>query len=102
MIYIHIRLILVVTKNLKIIHQPVAGISVHEVGKYGNSHGQLDPTLCMREVVQALNRVPGCAKRPVFHPDNFFCEKEIFFPSIWVTSKVSKTSWEEFYHLHLH
>ena len=54
---------------------------MHEVGKYGNSHGQLDPTLCMREVVQALNRVPACAKRLAFHPDILFCEKEIFFPS---------------------
>ena len=63
---------------MKIIHQPEAEIPVHEVGKYGNSHGQLDPTLCMREVVQALNRVPACVKRLAFHPDIFFVKRRYF------------------------
>ena len=36
LVYIRIRLILVVTKNLKKIHRPEAEISAHEVGKYEN------------------------------------------------------------------
>ena len=34
MVYIRIRLILVVTKNLKTNHRPEAEILAHEVGKY--------------------------------------------------------------------
>ena len=34
MAYLHIRLILVVAKNLKTIHQPEAEILAHKVGKY--------------------------------------------------------------------
>ena len=34
LVYIRIRLILVVTKNLKKIHQPEAEILAHKVGKY--------------------------------------------------------------------
>jgi len=46
-------LILDVTKNLKKIHRPEAGILAHKVGKFEKSHGRLDPTLRMREVVHA-------------------------------------------------
>ena len=34
LVYIRIRLILVVTRNLKKIHRPEAEILAHEVGKY--------------------------------------------------------------------
>ena len=59
-------------------------------------HSRLDPTLRIREVVHALNRVPTRAKPPTFYPD-------VFFHSIvlWVTRKVAKMSWGEFYRLQL-
>ena len=59
MAYMRIRLISVVTKNLKKVDRLEAEILVHKVEKRKKkSHGRLDPTLRMREVVHALYRVP--------------------------------------------
>ena len=68
--------------------------------KYGKSHGRLDPTLHMPEVVHELNQVPMCAQPP----HSIRMKKEIFFLLIviWVMKKVTKISWGEFYRLHLH
>ena len=46
--------------------------------KYGKSHVRLDPTLRMREVVHALNRVPMCAKPLAFHREIFSVKKRFF------------------------
>ena len=46
--------------------------------KSGKSHGRLDPTFRMREVVHALNRVPTRAKPPAFHPAIFSVRKRYF------------------------
>ena len=51
---------------------------MHEVGKYGKSHSQLDPTLCMRKVVQALNRVPARAKTTGLPSGHFFVKRRYF------------------------
>ena len=68
--------------------------------KYGKSHGRLDPTLHMPEVVHELNQVPMSAK-PLH---SIWTKKDIFFLLIvlWVMKKVTKISWGEFYCLHLH
>ena len=59
MAYMRIRLISVFTKNLKKVHRLEAEILAHKVAKKEKrSHGRLDPTLRMREVVHALYRVP--------------------------------------------
>ena len=68
--------------------------------KQGKSHGRLDHTLRMREVVCALTY----AAKPPVPSVLILCEKEIFFRSIVlrVTKKVTKLSWEEFYRSPLH
>ena len=59
MAYMRNRLISVVTKNLKKVDRLEAEILAHKVAKKGKkSHGRLDPTLRMREVVHTLYRVP--------------------------------------------
>ena len=55
-----------------------SGNSGARTWKYGKSHGRLDPTLRMREVVHGLNRVPTRAKQPAFHPDVFSVKKDYF------------------------
>ena len=46
--------------------------------KHAKSHGRLDPTWRMRQVVHALNRVPTRAKPPVFHPMYSLWKRDIF------------------------
>ena len=79
LVYIRIRLILVVTKNLKKIHRPQAEILAHKVGKFQKSHGRLDPTLRMHEGVHARSVEFLRVRNDRLPSGRILCEKEIVF-----------------------
>ena len=79
MVYIRIWLILAVTKNLKKIHRLEAKILALEVGKYEKSHGRLDPTLRMREVVHARSIKFLRVRNDRLPSGRVLCDKKIFF-----------------------
>ena len=82
MAYMRIRLISVVTKNLKKVDRLEAEILAHKVAKKEKkSHGRLDPTLRMREVVHSLYRGSTRLEPPTFYLNVYiFRKKETFFP----------------------
>ena len=72
--------------------------------KIWKSHGRLDPTLRMREVVHARSIKFLRVETAGFHPDVFFVTRRYFFLTIVlrVTRKVTKTNLGELYCWHLH
>ena len=71
--------------------------------KIWKSHGRLDPTLRMREVVHARSIKFPRLRNNRLPTGRILCEKEIFFLSIvlQVTRKVTKTNLREFCRSHL-
>ena len=91
-LYIRVRLILVVAKNLKINHQLEAKILANEVGKYEKA--TVDKILlyaCVKLCTRAQSSSWAC-ETTGFHPDVLFVTRRYFFLTkvLWVTRKVTK------------
>ena len=72
--------------------------------KIWKSHGRLDPTLRMREVVHARSIKFLRVRNDLLSSGRILCDKEIFFLTIVlrVTRKVTKTNLGELYRSHLY